>query len=120
MQSRLTNIIQFEDYEEKQLQEIFYYHVERSGYELESKKAASKIVGLFIKNLNRLDGRQFGNGRMMRKLLSSSVGYMAQRKPKNINLLLAEDIQSASDELLETEAILQMKQKEKRVGFKTY
>ncbi|MDW0116168.1 AAA family ATPase [Sporosarcina thermotolerans] len=120
LQSRLTNIIQFEDYEEKQLQEIFYYHVERSGYELESKKAASKIVGLFIKNLNRLDGRQFGNGRMMRKLLSSSVGYMAQRKPKNINLLLAEDIQSASDELLETEAILQMKQKEKRVGFKTY
>lgn len=117
LRSRLTNVIQFDDYDEKQMLDIFYYHVNRAGYELENKESVDQSIIHFIKKMSRFDQRQVGNGRLMRKLLSTSVGYMAQRKPENINLLLMKDIQSACKELFEAESIIQIGQTERKVGF---
>lgn len=116
LRSRLTNIIQFDDYNEQQLLDIFHYHVERAGYELANRAEIDNSLHGFIKKMAHFDNNQMGNGRLMRKLLSTAIGYMAQRTPENINLLQVADIQFACKELFEAESILQQSQV-KKLGF---
>lgn len=117
LRSRLTNIVEFKDYEVNELYEIFTYHLASANYELENGQTAEKIVRAFVEQITSFGNKQTGNGRLMRKLLSTAISYMAMRKPDNVTLLLTEDLHLASEELLAAEQALQKNSARKTVGF---
>ncbi len=106
LRSRLTNILEFNDYTETQLIEIFHYHVSKANYVIENSRETNELLKRFIQKVKSYKNIHSGNGRLMRKLLSTSVGYMAIRTPDDMKLLSAQDIQLACDEILKAEQLI--------------
>lgn len=117
MRSRLTNIVTFPDYDERELVDIFHYFINETGYELEDINEINGTIIQFIRKINHFNKRQIGNGRLIRKLLSTSIGYMAQRQPENINLLLISDVKAACQEIFEAELAIQTSRSGQTIGF---
>ena len=117
LQSRLTNIIQFDDYSSEQLHEIFLYHVQKADYKLEDEQQVGNIIRKFVATMEGSRNGQAGNGRLMRKLLSTSVGYMAARNPDNFQLLTVQDVQFACDELVRAEQTVFARNSTIAIGF---
>lgn len=119
LRSRLTNILEFDDYSETQLVEIFHYHVSKAKYVIENPSQANELLNQFIRKMNSFKNSQSGNGRLMRKLLSTAVGYLAIRNPEDMNLLTIQDLQLACDEIIKSEQLIFANLKQHTtIGFK--
>lgn len=116
LRSRLTNIIQFDDYNSDELIQIFYYNIKQGNYVIEQTNEINEILRQFITNMHKFSSTSYGNGRLMRKLLSTAIGFMATRSPNNLNLLTPEDISVSCEELIKAETFIQQTQ-QKQIGF---
>ncbi|MNG37499.1 hypothetical protein D3C84_1248700 [compost metagenome] len=66
----------------------------------------------------KLGSLNMGNGRLMRKLFKTSVGYMAERAASDMKTMLAADIELAMDEIARSEHMAADAQTAKRrIGF---
>jgi len=94
LQSRFTKYIHFEDYNAKELQEIFELLL-RSGGQQISKDGEHHLQGIF-ELMNKLRDEKFGNGRTVRNLYERTIRNLATRviktMPSNISEVLLEDI----------------------------
>lgn len=82
LKSRFPNIINFEDYSEKELMEIAEMLFNSKGYEIDSL-AKEKLQGIF--NSVRFEP-QFGNGRYVRNLYEKVVNNQAMRLSSDMDL----------------------------------
>ncbi len=77
MQSRISAVVKFEDYTEKELAEIFTYMLESKGYKVSGKIA--ERAGDHLMNLKDRFGERFGNAREARRLADSVIKAVAIR-----------------------------------------
>jgi len=104
MKSRITHIVEFIDYTDKEMCQIFHYLVDKEKLVVEDKKSIDNSIKRFLKRLRSIGTRSLGNGRLMRKLLKSSISFMAERENDYITLILS-DIDKAIEELEEIEKL---------------
>jgi SpoVK/Ycf46/Vps4 family AAA+-type ATPase len=84
LRSRFDNTILFDDYDDKELEEIFLDMVAKNDYELSPE--AYVAVSHYIKALPIPRPHSFANGREMRKLLNEIVKNQAEYVMKNFDL----------------------------------
>jgi SpoVK/Ycf46/Vps4 family AAA+-type ATPase len=94
LQSRFTKYIHFEDYNAKELQEIFELLL-RSGGQQISSNGEQHLQEIFAL-MDGLRNEKFGNGRTVRNLYERTIRNMATRviktMPTNISEVLIEDV----------------------------
>lgn len=71
LSSRISRVIEFEDYSPKELLEIARSMCERRGYCMTGE--AMDTIGKYIDDRRKLLGDEFGNAREMRKLVESAI-----------------------------------------------
>lgn len=71
LSSRISRIVEFEDYTEDELLEIAEGMCKGKGYKLE--EAAKGIIRTYISRRSKLLGDEFGNAREARKLVESAI-----------------------------------------------
>lgn len=71
LSSRISRVIEFEDYSRKELLEITRGMCESKGYCMAGE--AMDTIGEYIDGRRRLLGEEFGNAREMRKLVESAI-----------------------------------------------
>jgi len=103
LRSRLTHVIRFPDYGQKELIEIFKLFARREQFELEDEREAGKVIGRLLRSLQGLNAEGLGNGRLMRRLFKAAVGRMAERTDNNLKLMLTIDIERAAADILQSE-----------------
>ena len=84
LRSRFDNTILFDDYDDKELEEIFLDMVAKNDYELSPE--AYVAVSHYIKALPIPRPHSFANGREMRRLLNEIVKNQAEYVMKNFDL----------------------------------
>jgi SpoVK/Ycf46/Vps4 family AAA+-type ATPase len=97
--SRFPNTLQFPDYTDDELVEIFEAMAKKAGYELH--KGVSPAIRELLKRTSR--GKSFGNGRFVRNVFDRAVALQGSRITSGvgspeIRLLLAEDLPPAKDD----------------------
>lgn len=99
LKSRISNIINFPDYDNDELLEIFKTMVKEKGYTLE--KGYGNLVKDYFSSIR--NQKNFGNGREARKLLEKAIGKLAveqkNKKPRLINKITLSSLRKAIDEL---------------------
>ena len=105
LRSRLSHVVEFKDYTPPEMYQIFEYLLTKEQYTLEHKELAEFSICNFVIQMNRL-GEGLGNGRLMRKLLRSSLGFMAQRKNNDLKTIIHSDITNAFEELMTSEKLV--------------
>ena len=94
LQSRFTKYIHFEDYDAKELKEIFELLL-RSGGQQIAKDGEQHLREIF-ELMDKLRDEKFGNGRTVRNLYERTIRNLATRviktMPTNISEVLMEDI----------------------------
>ncbi|WP_261311539.1 AAA family ATPase [Streptococcus suis] len=110
LQSRISNIIHFEDYSVDELYEIFRIMLSNKGYSIESSCESA----LHLHFLSRVRNEHFGNGRYVRKLIEAILYQQATRVMERIgkrdldetemNAVIEVDIKNAIQELSELES----------------
>lgn len=94
LQSRFTKYIHFEDYNAKELQEIFVLLLRLGGQQI-SKDGELHLKDIF-ELMDKLRDEKFGNGRTVRNLYERTIRNLATRviktMPTNISEVLIEDI----------------------------
>jgi SpoVK/Ycf46/Vps4 family AAA+-type ATPase len=98
--SRFPNTLQFPDYTDDELVEIFEAMARKAGYELHED--VNPAVRELLKRTSR--GKSFGNGRFVRNVFDRAVALQGSRITSGvgspeIRLLLAEDLPPAKDDL---------------------
>ncbi len=81
LNSRFTRYIEFEDYHPKELAQIFVKLAEDKDYKLEEKANSVLLDRLTAAHAKR--GRDFGNGRYVRKMFEEAVEMHAMRLKKS-------------------------------------
>jgi len=94
LQSRFTKYIHFEDYNAKDLREIFELLLKSGGQQI-SKNGEQHLKDIF-ELMDKLRDEKFGNGRTVRNLYERTIRNLATRviktMPTNISEVLMEDI----------------------------
>jgi hypothetical protein len=94
LQSRFTKYIHFEDYNAKELKEIFELLL-RSGGQQIAKDGEQHLLDIFGL-MDKLRDEKFGNGRTVRNLYERTIRNLATRviktMPTNISEVLMEDV----------------------------
>jgi len=94
LQSRFTKYIHFEDYNAKELQEIFELLLKAGGHEMSLD--GKQHLGSIFETMNQLRDVKFGNGRTVRNLYERTIRNVATRviktMPSNINVVQPVDI----------------------------
>ncbi|TBL80844.1 AAA family ATPase [Paenibacillus thalictri] len=118
MRSRLTNVIEFKDYSVDELCEMFAYFTNKEDYVLENAATAYETIRCFVNGIRTIRSENMGNGRLIRKLFKSAVGYMAEREDNDLRTLKTADMEKAAEELLGAERNIFNGAREKsRIGF---
>ncbi|HFR3884808.1 TPA: AAA family ATPase, partial [Streptococcus suis] len=110
LQSRISNIIHFEDYSVEELYEIFRIMLSNKGYSIESS-CESALRSHFS---SRVRNEHFGNGRYVRKLIEAILYQQATRVMERLgkrdldetemNVVIEADIKNGIQELSELES----------------
>ncbi len=116
LRSRLTNIIEFKDYLSEEMFEIFNYLLNKEDYVVRNLKEAQNDVNKLINCLSGLESKNLGNGRLMRKLFKTAIGFMAERDDNDMRTIHAIDITKAVDEIIQAEMMTSGEQVN-RIGF---
>ena len=94
LQSRFTKYIHFEDYNAKELLEIFELLLRAGGHEM--SQDGKQHLGSIFETMNQLRDAKFGNGRTVRNLYERTIRNVATRvietMPSNINVVQPVDI----------------------------
>ena len=117
LRSRLTNIMEFRDYTAEELFEIFLKQIENDGYQCRGILEIKKEVFGFIERLKSLKNGDFGNGRLMRKLLKTSIAYKAERNMNELKTIIPSDVHKAIEEIYQAEQFISNKSTQ-FIGFK--
>jgi len=118
LRSRLTNVIEFKDYNIDELCEMFAYFMNKENYILDNPATADVAIRSFVNGIRTIQTENMGNGRLIRKLFKSTVGYMAEREDNDLRTLKTDDIENAAKELLDAERNISNEAREKsRIGF---
>jgi AAA+ superfamily predicted ATPase len=91
LRSRFDNTVIFDDYDDKELEEIFLEMIANNDYELSPE--AFVAVSNYIKALPMPRPHSFANGREMRKLLNEIVKNQSEYVLKNFDLATATEEQ---------------------------
>lgn len=116
LRSRLTNIIQFNDYSVEEMLQIFHHFVEKEEFMLSVKYPIEQEIASLLTQMHTLGNKSIGNGRLMRKLFQSSVGFMAERE-NDYKTILLEDVKKAVNELVSNELTILQDEGKRRIGF---
>ncbi|UMZ73014.1 AAA family ATPase [Natranaerofaba carboxydovora] len=116
LRSRLTNVIEFPDYSNEEMFEIFCSFVTHEDYVLEDKEKTKEIILKFLDKINKLGSENLGNGRLMRKTFKSAVGFMSEREDNDLQTINVWDVQNAVKEIERTEKMVSG-EKEGKIGF---
>jgi TPR repeat protein/AAA+ superfamily predicted ATPase len=81
LSSRFTRYIEFEDYNPRELTQIFVKFAESNDYKLDEKARSAVLTHLTVEYAKR--GRDFGNGRYVRKKFEEAVEMHAARVKKS-------------------------------------
>lgn len=94
LKSRFTRYIEFKDYTDKELADIFYLSAKKYSYTLDSKADAflRQQMGVACRN----KGRNFGNGRYVRNIFEKAITVQANRLSKTKNPS-SEDLQRLTE-----------------------
>lgn len=106
LRSRLTNVIEFKDYSVDELCEMFTCFTSREDYELECPKKARNVIKEFLERIMKLPSSNMGNGRLVRRLFKTALGYMAEREDHDLRTLKAVDIENAANEIWKAESFV--------------
>lgn len=118
LRSRLTNIMEFRDYTPEELFEIFLKLVEKDGYQCRGILEIKKEVFGLMERLKNLNNGDFGNGRLMRKLLKTSIAYKAERNMNEFKTIIPSDVHKAVEEIYQAEQFISNKSTQ-FIGFKS-
>jgi hypothetical protein len=91
LRSRFDNTVIFDDYDDKELEEIFLEMIANNDYELSPE--AFVAVSNYIKALPMPRPHSFANGREMRKLLNEIIKNHAEYVLKTFDLTTATEEQ---------------------------
>lgn len=116
LRSRLTNVIEFKDYTTAEMFAIFEYLLGKEDFVLEDREIVFTLVSTFVDDIKHLGSENTGNGRLMRKLFKTAVGFMAQREDNDLKTITTGDIENAISEI-KTAEILVVGEKTRQVGF---
>ncbi len=95
LRSRLTNIVEFADYKDEEMLEIFTYFLEKEAYTLGDQETSTRLINAFLTRVRRLDPEKHGNGRLMRKLFKMCIAHMAERADNDMKTIAVSDIERA-------------------------
>lgn len=105
LRSRLTNIIEFNHYSQEEMVQIFRHFVEKEDFILFDEVKIEQEIESFLNKMKTLGESSLGNGRLMRKLFQSVLGYMSERE-NDLKTIMPNDVQKAVKELQKNEFIL--------------
>ena len=114
LSSRIAHVLDFPDYKEDTLYDIFRTFARRE--ELPLSRNAEEICSEFFRELRRRKGKNFGNGREARRLFQTAKEELALRTlgtPDAEYMLSADDLKAAAQRLLGQES----EQKTVTIGF---
>lgn len=77
LRSRFNQYIEFEDYQPKQLVEIFEVFARNAGYQV-SETAQNRLISIFQEHFDTRDN-SFGNARLARNMFETSIRNQANR-----------------------------------------
>jgi len=118
LRSRLTRLIEFGDYGDRELWDIFRWFLQKEDYRLENAEAAERAVRGFLDRLKDVPRETLGNGRLMRKLFQTAVQHMAERSDHDFRTIRTRDIELAAEELAFSEQLLYAENRNgRRIGF---
>jgi hypothetical protein len=93
LSSRISRIVKFEDYSDKEMIEIAHYMCEQRGYCTE--QAADSVISDYIAKRKSLDKKKFGNAREVRKLVEAAIFARSIRRyddnTEDTTLILSKD-----------------------------
>lgn len=105
LKSRISFFVDFKDYSSLELWNIMRFHADRNGYKL-SEHCQEAAIAFFDTLIRDNKTKNFGNGRMSRKLLEASVNNMATRiiyengGADDSSTITEADVQDAADKIL--------------------
>jgi len=118
LRSRLTNVIEFKDYEIEEMCEMFTYFLDKEEYILENRAAANDSIRRFVSDIALLQSENMGNGRLIRRLFKTAIGYMAERENNDLRTLKPSDIDRAAAEILNAElSVSRASDQKMKIGF---
>lgn len=119
LRSRITSVVNFPDYSNMEMFNILRLLVSNEEYVLENEPAQYQILDQFLGEIKLFQGGNIGNGRLMRKLIKTAVGFMADRHPDDMKTVKVVDLQNAVQELLKAEQSVSNGSGggQKRIGF---
>lgn len=118
LRSRLTNVIEFKDYELEEMIEMFAYFLRKEDYVVENPIIANDSIRRFLSKITTLQSENIGNGRLIRKLFKTAVGFMAERDDNDLKTLKPSDIDQAAEEILNAERLVsQISNNQMKIGF---
>lgn len=105
LSSRIAHVLDFPDYTEDTLYDIFHTFARRE--ELTLSRSAEEICSEFFRELRRRKGKNFGNGREARRLFQTAKEELALRTlntPDAECVLSTDDLKAAAQRLLGQES----------------
>jgi len=113
LRSRLTNIIEFPDYDAPEMAEIFVHLLTKEGYQVEDRAKINVLVAQLIQSVGT---GSTGNGRLMRKLFRAALGYTALWESSDYVTIRVDDVARAVEEIKGAETMLATT-KPRSIGF---
>lgn len=110
LRSRLTNLLEFKDYSIGEMWEIFRYFLQKEEYELEDIRQTEAAINQTLTKLKGMQKENLGNGRLMRKIFNTAIGYMSERDDHDYRTLKVADIEQALQEIVDTEGLISQEQ----------
>lgn len=116
LRSRLTNIIEFPDYSYEEMFEIFCSFVDHEDFVLADKEKVRESLLSFLGRVEGLSSESLGNGRLMRKVFKSTLGYVAERQENDMKTINVSDVQRALEAIEKAEKLVQ-EEKCAKIGY---
>ena len=103
LSSRVAQVVEFPDYEEKELFEIFHSFARKEKLPL--SRSAEEICDGYFRELRRRKGKNFGNGREARRLFNAAKEELALRTlgGEGEYAISSADLKNAAERLLTQE-----------------
>lgn len=118
LRSRISQILEFEDYSPDDLYKILCYFCGKDNFELED---CQDVFEEYVKAQKAKHGAAYGNARLCRKFyvkLKEAIAedtYEKRRKPSEVNLITRETVKKAIKNL----ELLQKQERKNPIGFTT-
>lgn len=118
LRSRITTIIEFKDYNHQEMFDIFNYMLKQENYHIDNYEKAKDIIFRFLNQLDKIQSKNLGNGRLMRKLFKTAVEYKAINNPSDFKTINVQDLELVAQAIIKSETLLnKVQETNKNIGF---